>query len=250
MQKVIISGASSGLGFNLAKKLSKDHYIICFARKHNILKKYFSNNKNVETYKVDLSNLKNLEKFLKKIVKKHPDISVIINNAAQLGSNPINKIKINKLIEIYNVNILSNILIIKYIMPYMKKNKFGRIVNITSGAPLNNDKYFSLYSSTKASLNSFTMTASKEVGTKDIKINLLSPGPINTNMKIQIEKFTGVKTKYFSMNQAVNDTLKLISKKNKINGKFIWRGRILPLRPDLRGINWLKGKASKEYKKI
>ncbi len=182
MQKVIISGASSGLGFNLAKKLSKDHYIICFARKHNILKKYFSNNKNVETYKVDLSNFKNLEKFLKKITKKHPDIAILINNAAQMYIKEIDKINTNKLIEIYNVNALSPIIMMKYFLNIMKKNNFGRIVNITSGAPLNCFGGFSLYTSTKGSLNLATITASREIGKKNITINLVSPGTIKTNM--------------------------------------------------------------------
>ena len=109
---------------------------------------------------------------------------------------------------------------------------------------------FSLYSSTKASLNSFTITTSKELEKKDIKINLVSPGVINTNMKSEIQKFTGVKAKHFSMNQVINDILKLISKKNKINGKFIWRGRIIPLVPNLKGIKWMEGKATNNYKKI
>ena len=143
MQKIIISGASSGLGYELTKRLSKDHYIICFARKYNILKKKFSNNKNVEIHKVNLSNLKNVENFLKKIIIKHPDIAGLINNAAQLYREEIEKIKIKKAIEIYNVNVLSPILIMKFIIANMKKNNFGRVVNITSGAPLNCFKSFS-----------------------------------------------------------------------------------------------------------
>ena len=52
------------------------------------------------------------------------------------------------------------------------------------------------------------------------------------------------------MSQSVKDIKKLISRKNKINGKFIWRGKIIPLFPELKGINWLKGKATKKYQKI
>ena len=166
MQKIIISGASSGLGYELSKKLSKNYYIICFARKLNILKKKFSTNKNIEFYKVDLSNLKHLEKFLKKITKKHPDIAVLINNAAQMYIKEIDKINTNKLIEIYNVNALSPIIMMKYFLSIMKKNNFGRIVNITSGAPLNCFRGFSLYTSTKGSLNLATITASREIGKK------------------------------------------------------------------------------------
>ena len=244
MQKIIISGTSSGLGFELTKKLSKDYYVICFARNLKILKKQFSKNKNVECHKVDLSNLKDLEKFLKKIIKKHPDISGLINNAAQMYKGNITDIKINSVSRNYNINVLSPILIMKYALNIMKKNNFGRVVNITSGAPLNCFAGFSIYSSTKSSLNSITITASREYEDKNIKINLVSPGPIKTKMT------SGMKVKFFSMNQSIKDIKKLISKSNNINGKFIWRGRIIPLFPNLKGINWLKGKASKNYKKI
>ena len=59
-----------------------------------------------------------------------------------------------------------------------------------------------------------------------------------------------MKAKFFTMSASVKDIKKLISKKNKINGKFIWRGKIIPLFPELKGINWLKGKATKKYQKI
>jgi short-subunit dehydrogenase len=244
MQKIVISGASSGLGLELAKRLSKKYYIICFARNLDKLKKKFSSNKNVEIYKVDLNNFKNLEKFLNKIILKHKNISAIINNAGQMYINDVSKIEIKQMIKVYNVNVFSPIIIMKYMINHMIKNNYGRIVNITSGAPLNCFKEYSIYSSTKASLNSATITASKEINDKNITINLVSPGPIKTNMT------SGMKVKFFSMDQAIKDITKLVSKENKINGKFIWRGKIIPIFPNLKGINWLKGKATKNYKKI
>ena len=103
MQKIIISGTSSGLGSELTKKLSKDYYIICFSRKINILKKKFSRNKNVEFYKVDLTNLNNLEKFLMKITKKHPDIAGLINNAALMYKGNIIEMNIDKVYQNYKI---------------------------------------------------------------------------------------------------------------------------------------------------
>ena len=177
------------------------------SRKINILRKKFSRNKNVEIYKVDLSNLINLEKFLKVITKKHPDISCLINNAAQMYKVNITKININTAHQNYKVNVLSPILIMKYILNIMKKNDYGRVVNITSGAPLNNFQGFSIYSSTKSSLNSISVTASKEFEKKNITINLLSPGPIKTKMT------SGMKAKFFTMSQSIKDIKKLISNK-------------------------------------
>ena len=70
MQKIIISGASSGFGLELTKELSKKYYIICFSRRYNLLKKNFSRNKNVEYYRADLSNLESTNSFLIKLKKK------------------------------------------------------------------------------------------------------------------------------------------------------------------------------------
>ncbi len=244
MDKILISGASSGLGLEICKKLSEDYYIICFSRKIELLKKYFDKKKNIEFYELDLTNLIKSEKFIKKIYEKHKNISILINNAAQIDNKPMEKLNIKKASNIFKLNVLAPALFMKYFIKNINfKKDYGRIVNITSGAPLNCFPNYSLYSSSKSALNSISITAAKEVN-KNITINLLSPGPIKTKMT------SGMKAKFFSMDQCISDIKKLISKKNDINGKFIWRGKIIPLLPNLKDINWLKGEASKKYKKI
>ena len=194
---------------------------------------------------VDVGNYENIEKNLAEIEKTHKKIDIFINNAGVAGKNttvvdyPLDEWK-----KVIDLNLNAVFYCCKAVTPYMIKNNYGRIVNITSGAPLNCFKEYSIYSSTKASLNSATITASKEINDKNITINLVSPGPIKTNMT------SGMKVKFFSMDQAIKDITKLVSKENKINGKFIWRGKIIPIFPNLKGINWLKGKATKNYKKI
>ena len=244
MQKIIISGASSGFGLELTKELSKKYYIICFSRRYNLLKKNFSRNKNVEYYRADLSNLESTNSFLIKLKKKHSDIFIVINNAGQMVKCPVHKPNIKMIKNIYNLNVFSPHLIMKHFIPKMQKKKFGRIVNITSGAPLNNYANYSLYSSTKAALNSLTLTAYKENINNNIYINLLSPGSIKTEMTSHF------KAKFLPIDQAIRDVKKLISIKNKINGKFVWRGKIIPLIPNLNGVDWAKGSSTGKFKKI
>ena len=73
-------------------------------------------------------------------------------------------------------------MIIKSILPEMKKKNYGRIINISSGGSVNCVENYLAYSASKAALNTLTKTAAKEVKNYNIKINSLSPGPCKTQM--------------------------------------------------------------------
>ena len=140
------------------------------------------------------------------------------------------------------LKLIKNIFIMNKLLPEMKKRNFGRIVNITSGAPINCSPTVSLYNASKAALNAFTITASKEFLKYNIKINLFSPGQIKTEMqpKAKGDPFKSV------------PKLKYLLKKNKnlISGKFVWTKFIIPLSPDLNGVDWAKNIAPKNTKTI
>ena len=100
-------------------------------------------------------------------------------------------------------------------------NNFGRIINVTSGAPLNCAPGGFLYSSSKSALNVLTLTTSNECKEFNIKANLFSPGQIKTEMMPEAKG---------DPNKAVKFLKILLSKKNKLfSGKFIWRNYNLPL---------------------
>ena len=118
----------------------------------------------------------------------------------------------------------------------MKKNNFGRIINVTSGAQLNCAAGGFLSSGSKSVLNVLTLTTSNECKEFNIKANLFSPGQIKTEM---MPKAKG------DPNKAVKFLKILLSKKKKLfSGKFIWRNYNLPLNTNLKNINWEKGTAT------
>jgi short-subunit dehydrogenase len=242
MKKILITGVSSGLGEAIVNSLSKEFYIIGVARRMNMMKKKFNKISNVELHKLDIANIKRLNFFLKKIKNKHKDISYIINNAGFLNKRLVKKINNKDFDYSFRLNTLSPLLIMKEFLEVMKNKNFGRIINITSGAAYNCGSGFSLYSASKASLNVFSITAAKEYEKYNIKINLLSPGPIKTEMMPRAK---------LAPNIAINSIRFLLNKdKNLFTGKFVWMNRLLPTSPNLEGINWLKAKASNKYKKI
>ena len=140
------------------------------------------------------------------------------------------------------INAIAPIKIINFFIGEMKKLNFGRIINLTSGAPLNCFPDFGCYSASKAVLNTLTVTLAKELIDYDIKINLMSPGPVKTEMAPFAPMDISVCL------DTVNYLLNL--KKEDNNYGFYWLGYKVPLFPDLEGVKWLEGIGNEKLIKV
>lgn len=181
---ILITGASSGIGLEYAKYFSKKNYIVVVcARRKNILKKNFQNYENVFFDKVDLRKEFEIKRFVKSIIKKFKRIDVLINNAGIAEQHRFEDLDYDYLNSAFKVNIISYFLFIRECIPIMKKNKFGRIVNISSGGSINCVSNYSVYSATKAAVNTLAKSFKNEINSSyNIKINSISPGPCKTKM--------------------------------------------------------------------
>jgi NAD(P)-dependent dehydrogenase (short-subunit alcohol dehydrogenase family) len=139
------------------------------------------------------------------------------------------------------VNAVSPAKIMRRLLPVMKQQGFGRIINMTSGAPLNCFPGYGAYSASKAALNAFTVTAAREYADCNIKINLMSPGPVRSRMAPDGPLDASV------CHPTVEHLLSL--DKDGPTGRFFWLGYEIPLFPDLDGIQWLEGRADERYEK-
>lgn len=227
---IIITGASSGLGMEIANNLSKyDAKIIVCARNLKKLKKNFHHKKNILYKKVDVSDSKEIKKFIKIVLKKFKRVDILINNAGTAKKNYIDNIEDKNIYKTINTNLIAPFFFLKYLIPVMKKNNYGRIVNISSGGAINCVSKYSLYSASKAGLNTLAKSVTNEVKTYNIKINTLSPGPI--------------KTKLFPKNKLspklcmpTLEYLCSLSKKGP-SGKFFWFMKKIQIIPKIN-INW------------
>jgi NAD(P)-dependent dehydrogenase (short-subunit alcohol dehydrogenase family) len=123
----------------------------------------------------------------------------------------------------------------------MKRHNFGRIINVTSGAPLNCFPGYGAYSASKGALNAFTVTTALECASYNIRINLMSPGPVRTNMAPDAPMEP-------SVSHPTADYL-LSLDQNGPTGRFFWLGYEIPLFPELEGIEWLEGRADARYQR-
>lgn len=238
---LLLTGASSGVGYEIAKSLSNDFRIIALARRIEKMQQAFKDNPSITPLRCDLSNLEYLENVLSNIKKKFGTISYIINCAGILVQREFEQIKKDDLSLCLNINAIAPSIVINYFLPQMKKNNFGRIVNLTSGAPLNCFPNFGLYSGSKSLLNSLTVTLAKELQETNIKINLLSPGPVKSEMSpnATLSPKICIPMVRYLLNQGLAES-----------GKFFWIKWEVPLFPNLENIDWLHGKANRKLRRV
>ena len=133
-------------------------------------------------YLLDLKNNKELDNRLDEIIKAHNDINVIINNAGYNDDNLSLRMKEEQWNDVININLTSNYKIIKKIVPSMIKVKYGRIIGISSVVAFTGNKGQSNYVASKSGVIGLTKSVAKELATKNITVNAIAPGYIETDM--------------------------------------------------------------------
>lgn len=242
MKNILITGASSGVGKALAIHLSEKYHVIALARRKNVMEKNFKDHKNISFYEVDVANIEILDQVLDDIIKRHGSISYLINNAGIMVAEELEVLTLDTLQESININALAPLHIMKKLFIGMKDDNFGRVINITSGAPLNCFPGYGAYSASKALLNALTVTYAREVQSFNIKVNLMSPGPVKSEMAPNGPKDASV------CFPTVEYLLTLPQEAE--TGKFYWLGYEVPLFPDLEGVQWLEGIGNDKLRKL
>ena len=175
---VLITGSSSGFGKLIAKKLSNFGYKVYGTCRNS--EKY----KKPKKYKLlscDVTNSLDLKRIVKSITDKENKIDILINNAGIGFTGPIEEISTENLIKTFETNLFGHIKLIQSVIPIMRKNKSGLIINITSIAAYNSIPYVGVYSSTKASLKIIGESLNMELKPFGIKVVNIAPGDYKTN---------------------------------------------------------------------
>lgn len=186
---ILITGASSSIGQEIIKKLSNNKSIILATyNKNNFQIK--KNKGEVIKFKLDLSDEKKIIEFNKIIFKK----KLIPNKFIHIASNPLKMSSFTDLSwkdyeKNFNIQIKSFFLILKFILPFMKKNNYGKILAILSSVTISQPPgYMSSYVTSKYALLGLLKSLSAEYSKYKICINSISPGMMKTKFINQIPK--------------------------------------------------------------
>lgn len=239
MRRAVVTGASSGVGLAIAHHLSGRMRVAVIARRADRLREAFGKNASVSIHLCDVSDPAALAATLADIGKKHGPADTLINNAGIMLKRPLAQLSPDDFQRSIAINAAAPLQAMHALLPQMQKNNFGRIVNVTSGAPFNCFPEFAAYSASKAALNALTITAAREYASFNIKINLMSPGPVRTEMapEAPMEPSVCLPTLDYLVDLPADGP----------TGRFFWLGRELPTAPDLTGVQWLEGTASDRF---
>lgn len=198
MKNIVITGGSDGLGKTLATYLSKDNNIIILATNEDKLKEVASQNNC--NYKIcDVRNYSIVESTINDIVNEFGKIDVLINNAGLWIQEELDFNNSDRIQSVVDVNLLGVINCSKAVIPFMKQNKDGLIVNINSQAGINHKAERVVYNATKWGVTGFSKSLQDEVAKYGIRVTNVMPGMMKTDMfsKLNIEKnmANGVDTK-------------------------------------------------------
>ena len=176
MKNVLITGASRGIGKSIAKELSFDYNVFATARNEELLKELNVTDYCVCDFLKD-DDISNLIEFV-----KQNNIDILINNAGDYIYSKIDEVKEEQVSSIFKINSITPIVLSSAVVPYMKSQKWGRIINIGSISGVMGEACASCYSATKASLIGFSKALALELASDNITVNTINPGWVDTQL--------------------------------------------------------------------
>ena len=184
MNTALVTGASRGIGNAIALQLKNDGLrVLGTATSELGLKKL--KEQGIEPFLLDLNSSESKELLWKDIQNKEENISILVNNAGITRDNIVLRMSDEEWQDIINVNLNGTFYLSKKVLKMMLKLKWGRIINITSTSASIGNRGQSNYSAAKAGVEAFTKSLSREVGKRNITINAIAPGFIDTDMTKQ-----------------------------------------------------------------
>ena len=184
----LITGATRGIGKQIAITLAKQGYNIALNYRkenedlENIKKQIKELNVRCLPVKGDVSIFDDTANMVNQIINEFGKIDVLVNNAGITKDALLMRMKKEDFEDVINVNLVGTFNVTKNVIPYMIKQRSGRIINISSVVGVSGNAGQTNYSASKAGIIGFTKSLAKEVASRNILVNAVAPGFIETQM--------------------------------------------------------------------
>ena len=189
---VLITGASRGIGKAILESFNNDYFIIGTGTSESsvqsILENINSMNIEGDSFKLDLNDRDSIKDLTSLLDSKeiHPDI--LINNAGITRDNIMLRMQEDEWDNVINVHLNGQYLLIKSFIKKMVKNRWGRIINISSTSAVLGNKGQANYAAAKAGIEAMSRSLARELGSRNINVNCVAPGFIETDMTKEISE--------------------------------------------------------------
>ena len=188
---VLITGASSGLGFEIAKAFLENaaNLIICSRSEENLdyarqkLEKIKNYDQSILSIPTDISTQHEIDNLVEKSFEVFPKIEILVNNAGIIG--PKGGFEFQDWEEwkhTLEINLFGSVYLIKKLLPSFKKNNFGRIIQISGGGATSPFPFQTAYAASKAGIVRFIESIALELEDYDISANCIAPGQLKTKI--------------------------------------------------------------------
>lgn len=177
----LVTGAGRGIGLAIAKKLKDDGFhVIATARKQTDIQNL--NTLGFNSYFLDVTDFSAIKDLYAELKQKELLPDILVNNAGIGSAKLLPKISLDDWMTTINTNLTSIFIMTQSFIPHMSKNKYGRIINISSVLSSFAQKGFAHYSASKAGIEGFTRTVALEYAHKGITVNAVCAGFVDTDM--------------------------------------------------------------------
>tara|TARA_B100001059_G_scaffold230536_1_gene264900 strand:+ start:5653 stop:6369 length:717 start_codon:yes stop_codon:yes gene_type:complete len=184
-KNIFVSGASRGIGRDIAVSFAKNGFNVVGTSRNDFI--FNENLKNLIPIKLDITNRKDVQDCFEKLKQIDLLPNILINNAGITSDQLFIRMKDEDWDRVIETNLTGTFNLSKIFIKNMIKNKSGRIINISSISGLMGNPGQVNYASSKAALSGFTKSLAKEVGSRNITVNSVAPGYIETDMTAFME---------------------------------------------------------------
>lgn len=185
----LITGGSRGIGEKIAERFAQAGYNLIINYVSNIenveeLETKIKGNANIEILFIqsDVTSFESCENMVNEAIEKFGHIDVLVNNAGITKDTLLMRMKEEDFDKVINVNLKGTYNVTKNVIPYMMKQKYGKIVNISSVVGVSGNAGQANYAASKAGIIGFTKSIAKELASRNILANCVAPGFIKTDM--------------------------------------------------------------------